>query len=112
MPSRKFKKSTKHNTTEVQGKGSWVEMLTPTYEDIELAMNGQDAQTPKSQMEMSKALLDRLVVAWNWVDDNDEPLPQPNEDPQVIKELPIQETLFLVGLVNVEGVDQKKLPRK
>ncbi len=111
MPQRKFKSLEKFDTKEVQGEDSFVEMARPTYEDLELAMDGVSEINQSNQMAIGKKLLMKLVKAWNWVDDDGEPMPAPT--PDIIAALPMQETLFLVDLVKVDGlVDQKKSAKK
>lgn len=107
MPQRKYLKQERFDTEEIQGEGSFVVMARPTFEDLELALEGVTDLTKADEIELSKKLLDKLVVQWNWVDDDGDPLPQPSDE--VIKGLPMQETLYLVNLVKVDGlVDQKK----
>ena len=111
-PKRVHKKIETFKSDLVQGKGSWVKIQTPTYEDIDEVIANVDDDSAKTKMELSKALIDKLTLEWNWVDDDDIPLPQPQEDSDVIKRLPIQETLFLIGCVQMDETDQKKSPRK
>lgn len=112
MPQRKYKRKERFDTAEVQGQGSWVDLLTPTYEDLESVLNNGIDESPKNKMEVSKALLGRLLVAWNWVDDDGKDLPQPSENPEVIQTLPIQETMYLMNLVKVDEIDKKKSPKR
>ena len=108
MPKRKYKRKERFETEEVQGPGSWVELLTPTFEDLESVINNGAQDNTKNQMEVSKALLQRLLVAWNWVGDDDMPLDQPNDNPAIIQTLPIQETMYLMNLVKISEADTKK----
>ncbi len=111
MPQRKFKALEKFPTEDVQGDGSFVMMARPTYEDLEMAMDGVEEINQSNQMAIGKKLLMKLVKSWNWVDDDDQPMPDPT--PEIIAGLPMQETLFLVDLVKVDGlVDQKKSVKK
>ena len=111
MPQRKYKALEKFPTEDVQGEGSWVEMARPTYEDLEMAMDGVGEINQANQMAIGKKLLMKLVKAWNWVDDDGEDMPQPTAE--IVSGLPMQETIYLVDLVKIDGiVDQKKSPGK
>lgn len=46
--------------------------------------------------------LSRLIVEWNWVDDDGNPLPQPRDDFKVLGKLYTHEYSFLMKLFNPE----------
>ena len=46
------------------------------------------------------------VIAWNWVDDDGNPLPDPKENPEVFDELTDDEVTFLIN--KMMGVDESK----
>jgi len=54
--------------------------------------------------DVNQELVRGYVMAWNWVDDNGVPLPQPQDGPEVFEELTIQEIQFLSEHL-VEAVD-------
>lgn len=87
----------------VQGPGSYVEARLPKWGMFRNALNLQDAQAIPYMTE----LLAGTVVAWNWTDDHDEPLPNPAEDPTVIDRLTVAEVRFLVDAISSSGVDLK-----
>jgi len=53
-----------------------------------------------------KMLADHLLD-WNWVDDEDNPLPLPKNDPSVIDELTSAESEFLANLLMGEDKAEK-----
>jgi len=96
MPQRQAVR--KIDSTEVQGDGSWVRMRKPKGRDIKEAMKkneaqGEDAGGLEAYAD-SMDLLRTHVLEWNWVDDDDKPLPHP-QDADVFDELTIGEIQFL-----------------
>ena len=105
MPERINKLLRKIDSTEVQGEGSFVKMKAPTIGDIrEGAL--PDGEDKNASMEYAVFLLGRLVKEWNWVDDDGQPLQQPN--PEIIAELPYSEIKFLMDSLDIEGLKDQK----
>ena len=97
MPKRKVVRRIK--SEEVQGEDSWVDMRRPKGRDIKDAVRKQDAQGEDAgnlaSYENSQELLRAHVLSWNWVDDNGNPLPQPQDSEDVFDELTDEEVRFL-----------------
>ena len=110
MPKRKYKSREKINSEEVQGKGSWVVIRRPTWEDFEQAMNGNKPDEDPNEIQMGKKIIENLVDEWNWVDDDDQPLGEP--EAEIIRTLPFQEMQFLIEHLDLEGLDQKNSPKR
>lgn len=107
--SRKYKKV---QSAEVQGDGSFVIFSSPTFDDIaefsDLIFSSAGVPAPDDEEKKSTSMLDseavklvvpmlkRFVIGWDWVDDDDQPLVQPKEDPSVIDRLTMEEQTFLV----------------
>jgi hypothetical protein len=91
------------DTPEVQGEGSWVRVRRANVEEMREKRNN-----PKEvdAFEMGVALITRHAVDWNWVDDDDKPLPFPSEDPSVIEKLTDPEVAALGKAIL--GVDDLK----
>jgi hypothetical protein len=52
-----------------------------------------------------KRLLELAILAWNWTDDNDVPLPLPRDVPGMVNDLPQPESTWLMensGIVKKE----------
>ena len=82
------------DSTEVQGEGSWVELLYLTHGEAQASIKGELED---------KALLKKHVVAWNWVDSEGEPFGEPRDH---LFDLFIQERWFLLDkLFNPMEVD-------
>ncbi len=97
----------------VQGKGSYVEIKRPTHGERKalLAQSGKylgrvsddgtfntDGLSQDDLIELNDfgiALLTQMIIGWDWVDDDDEPLPQPKDNPEVFDLLTDQELAFL-----------------
>jgi len=107
---------------EVQGEDSWVELRVFTYMEMrerwafldranppgkekaegkradlieaEEDEDGLPDLTGEEMEQMAKENFDH-VLAWNWVDDDGDPLPQPQERPGVLELLNAAETRFL-----------------
>lgn len=109
-----------YDSEEVQGEGSWVKIRAMTYgrqkelretaaevkalgqavksggmapEQMEAAL--QDGGAASKLLSMNDELLIELVYSWNWVDEDGEPLPLPEDEPEIIQGLTIQEMQFL-----------------
>lgn len=107
----------KYSSESVQGDDSWVELRRTTLaEGMELrraqrrasrlavrsavaesvadADDAEDLAEAAAEAELRKFLGQR-VAAWNWVDDDGNPLPQPSEDVTVVDRLTDNEVAFL-----------------
>lgn len=93
MPKRKnFFKVT---SEDVQGEGSFVVLKAITYgEGKRLRKALKDMDDDEKQAENDKLLVAH-VHEWNWVDDEDEALPQLKDDPAVLDLLTAQEVNFI-----------------
>jgi len=104
MPKRQSVKS--HKSDEVQGEGSFV--ITTAVKVREIREIRKRAADPEfDDFEGGIKLLAGHVVKWNWVDDEDKPLPCPKDDPSVIDELTNEGSEYLVGLL-MGGKDEAK----
>ena len=105
MPERLNKLLKRIDSADVQGDGSYVMMKAPTIGDIR---DGAlpDTTDRAANMDFAVNLLGKLVKEWNWVDDNGDPLPQPNED--LINGLPYAEIKFLMDALDLEGLSDQK----
>lgn len=92
MPKRN--RIRRFSSVEVQGKDSWVEVAQFTIGEIREAQN-----SPGDAFDSGMQVLQSHVIAWNWVDDNDEPLPQVIDDPTILKQLTNAEVQFLSGCI-------------
>lgn len=105
MAHRKNKTVIRVPSDDVQGEGSHVVIKRMTWEDAEILMqDGED----RDQREIAKEFLPRLIIDWDWVDDDDKPLPKPKDDPDVIKRLPLAELNFLLRAVELIREDGPK----
>lgn len=92
----------RHESVEVQGEGSFVVVSAVKVKEIRAIRKISDS--PEfDDFEGGIKLLSRHVVDWNWVDDDDKPLPTPKEKPEIIEELTDQESQFLVSLLMGES---------
>lgn len=124
-------------TVEVQGDGSWVEIRNVTVGDILGAQQRIEEHnhatsglwfklgqllgkifhwfvrerdlTPSEIYREFVYLVIGRVTAWNWVDKDGKPLPNPREHPEVVERLTDEEIRFLRGIVfeNKETEDIK-----
>lgn len=88
-------------STEMQGDDSWIEISSPTMGEMkdyrqkvhrlqerieQLRTEGEKETSPKIQAindeigEAGKVLISKYVKAWNWVGNDDLPLPKPFEE--------------------------------
>lgn len=100
-------------TPELQGDDSWVKLKMPTVEQfnhmLELQRESEAAtlagdKTKMADMEFAaRAAMSLLVIGWNWVDDDDEPLPQPAGNPEVFGKLTMEEIRFIGNHLNPDA---------
>lgn len=105
MPKRVYKSQIKVDSEKVQGEDSYVVIKRPTWADFEAAMNGAGSVEDAGEIDVGKKLIENLVVDWNWVDDDDQPLPAPN--PDIIRALPFQEIQFLIENLEIKPAEEK-----
>ncbi len=94
------------NSDEVQGKGSWV---------LVSALTVKEARTMRKQAEDENFdsfgsgldLVKAHVLDWNWVDDEDESMPSPRTEPDIVDELTIEEAEFLANALLGEDAETK-----
>lgn len=123
MPKRQ--NTQKLASPELQGDDSYIIMVSPKVGEMDdfraviaplnteidnLRKSGQDGSSEFAELtqeleDLSRDLIPRFVKSWNWVDDNDEPLPQP--DQINIKELTIHELQWLTRQFTL-SVQEKK----
>ena len=108
------------DSTVVQGDGSFVELSRAKVADIKAMIQkygNSFATTDDASMdsmlanvEAAREMLVRLVHKWNWVDDDDQPMPQIHDDPNVLELLTVEEMTFLMKQVTGGEVieDRKK----
>ena len=106
MPQRVHKMVERHPSDEVQGDDSWVEISRPTEADIrkqrKASVGGKDS------VDIGFDILREHVIAWNWVDDDGLPFPQPSDDPTVISRLSDYELNFLLKFFHEPSAETLK----
>jgi hypothetical protein len=126
MPQRI--KSIRVPSPHIQGNDSWtdikpmtldqfnrhidIQRLAGTPRDPELS-DEQSAVIAEQIGQSQRELFAEIVAGWNWVDDQDKPLPQPANSPDTFKLLTMAEFMFIGEAVNkgisIEKKDGKKL---
>jgi hypothetical protein len=105
MAERKYKVLNRVDSAEVQGEGSFVLLKRPSWSEMRKYMEGKiDAE---DLTVYGKQYLQMTVLDWNWVDDNGNPLPKPSDNPDVIDQLSIEESTFLMNALSFERKDPK-----
>jgi hypothetical protein len=89
MPQRIHKLFRHIDASEVQGEGAFVDIVEFTHAEM-------TAYFSENKDATNLDLIAARITAWNWVDDNGDPLPLPGEKPGLIHELPYEEALFLI----------------
>lgn len=126
MAKRKGRKFNRVDSAEVQGEGSFVIIQSPGFDAlgnltaladllalIKLSEDGDPKDIDLTQISPEAfggmlSLLEAVVMEWDWVNDEGEPLPNPKDDPQVIRrELTQDEQAFLIANIDFGGTDPK-----
>lgn len=99
----------------VQGADSWVELTRPKVKTIRQILEkygelgGDDVL---KNMDAARDMCVACIHKWNWVDDDDQPLPQIKDNPDVFDELTTAEVSWLsaqlVGRETQEDERKKK----
>ena len=102
----KRRRVVRHASNEVQGEGSWV--ITAALNVAEMrAFRARAKEKDFDAFEVGVDVLRTHVYEWNWVGDDDGPLPQPKDDPTVIDILTDDEVEFLSGCIQGKEEDAK-----
>lgn len=114
MPKRK--RIERFFSDEVQGEGSWVLVAKFTVEEMrelrklgKLAEKTREAGTDDGpdMFEVGITQLKSHIKEWNWVWDDDTPMPQPKDDPEVIEKLSDPESAYLSKCLQGSEEDAK-----
>lgn len=118
MPKRVNKKFKRVDTAPMMGEGSFVRIRKPGFDALGNIMALASLSVEDGKADLSGvtpetiagvySLLAETVVEWNWVDDDDQPLPQPGDDPEVFqRELNLDEVQYLIEQLDLGGADPK-----
>ena len=104
MPKRQ--NISRYDSTEVQGPDSYVEIRRFTVAE---AVEYRDtAKQPEfDEFLYGLDLIRKHVVSWNWVDNDDNPLPLPTDDPNAILSLTDREVAFISSRVRGNVTEQE-----
>ena len=96
MAKRRVQK--RFDTKDVQGKDSYVVMSS-----LRVGERRDYVEKSKgknfSMMKWGIDILTKHIIEWNWVGDDDEPLPTPRDDPKVMDDMTDEESELLVMLL-------------
>ena len=102
MPERKNK--VRLETSEVQGKDSYVDLTLPTVGEVESVLEVEGKSLDAFQQ--SSVTVAAHIVGWNWVDDDGNQLPLPRDEPGIMKILTAEEFKVLVN--GLFGSEEKR----
>jgi len=109
MGKRKHKKYRRVDSSEVQGEGSFVLLKSPGFSDLrEIGGLSTLEEDTSATVKAMIPLWASLVIDWDWVDDDDNPLPKPSDQPEVIDSLSFQEQQFLLDALDLDGLSDQK----
>lgn len=104
---------------ETQGPGTWVEFRASlrlkhlravaemaTFASVDFGTNQQEALDAFGRI---GAVMSSLVLAWNWTDEEGEPLAQPRDNAEVFEELTFPELNWLISQLGAD-VGPKAVP--
>jgi len=90
----------------VQGEGAYAVIRKLTMGEIK-AMKQLQAKGEADDFDMTTEVVQSCTLSWNWVDDDDAPLPQPREDPTVLDAITDDEFAFLAQAIAGSADAQK-----
>lgn len=106
MPKRQYIRTVE--TPELQGEDSWIKIRDLNYGYVKQLQKEMAGMKPEEQVKKNDELIRKVVVDWNWVDDDDQPLPTPKDDETVVDRLTANEVLFISRQVQGNPDDRKK----
>jgi len=85
-----------------QENGSYVVLKRPKWKMLRQALGafqnaGGESNQAEAGLAMMEVLLPLMVVEWNWVDEDGQPMPLPSRDPTVLDEMDPAAALFLIN---------------
>ena len=109
MAKRKHKTFRVIDSSEIQGDGSFVKFKNITLNEIlKYSQSDKGKVDNEEAAQLGLKVLDDMIVDWDWVDDEDQPLPIPSENPGTIGGLPFQESSWLLRVSGIaDMLDQK-----
>lgn len=107
MPKRKS--VIRFFSDEVQGEGSWVLVALPTVEEMrEIRKTYKDLTVAEEDtFDFGISVIRKYTKDWNWVFQDDQPMPKPKEDPSVFDKLIDPEVSFLSACISGTEQDSK-----
>lgn len=114
-------------SAEMQGDDSWIEIDSPTMGEMkdyrknihrlqerieQLKAEGEKEASPRIQAindeigEAGKVLIAKYVKAWNWVGNDDMPLPQPHE-PGAVDLITLREVRYIMKQFQFDDAEKK-----
>lgn len=93
-------------TVDVQGDDSYIVVTLPTTQELKAIIRLEDGDNVQA-FDSGADLITRHVKEWNWVDDDEKPLPLPKDDPDVIGQLTAQEFRTVLDVMT-GSIDGKK----
>jgi hypothetical protein len=97
MAKRKHKLFRTVDSSEIQGDGSFVKFKNISLNDILKHSQGTNGKLSDDEAaNMGLMVLDEMIVEWDWVDDDDQLLPIPADNPGTVAGLPFQESSWLL----------------
>lgn len=99
----------RHSSEEVMGEDSFVLLRRVSWGEAKRRnwLSGKRGDMAVTT-DMADDVVTYCVVDWNWVDDDGHPLPIPSVKPEVVDELTLEETSFILEKVFNSKVDVAK----
>lgn len=120
----KRQNNNKIDTKHLQGEGSYIILKALTVDQWNQRQKlvaesnkviGDETRDPEERKRILQdnerqlnAIHAQLVIAWDWVDDDDKPLPLPSSDPDVWQRLTMREVSFIIEHIEKSATEQKK----
>lgn len=112
MAKRKHKQYRVLDSSSIQGEGSFVKIKNLSISEIMQSLGNRDQGNGKlseqESAELGLRVLDQMVVDWDWVDDDDNPLPIPAENPGTVAALPFPEASWLLQETGIDKMFDTK----
>lgn len=104
MPKRRG--TQKINSEQVQGDASWVEIDSLTVKEVK-EMRKLASQDDYDNFDAGITIIKNHVLNWNWVDYDNTPLPTPQDSPDIVDSLTVDEVNFLASALMGETDEAK-----
>jgi hypothetical protein len=100
-----------HNSDDIQGEGSWVKMKSANWglsKQFSKTISQLKDDESDEKIHLIEQRIVELFVGWNWVDDDDVPLPSLKDRPDLIDTVLTEDEMTFLVKASGQTTEEKK----